>query len=238
MRIAVACVKWGTKYDSEYVNRLRNMVARHLSFPHEFICFTDDAVGLDDGIETRPLIEGLVGWWNKIVLFKPDAFEFDRLVLYFDLDLVIIDSIDFLAQSSADLTILRDPKHSLSYNSSVMAIRAGRCADIYDRFTTDLDHVVRSFKGDQQFIAECRPNAALFPREKILSFKLETSSNAWSWLPLKWPRRHWPAPPWLSTPMPADAAIILFHGLPNPPDVVDKPFGPFKKAPWIAEHWR
>ena len=53
--VLVMCMKWGKAYGPEYVNRLRNGVARHLSYPHRFICFTDDAEGIDPGIEVFPL---------------------------------------------------------------------------------------------------------------------------------------------------------------------------------------
>ena len=45
--LVVVCVKWGTKYDAAYVNRLHRAVARWLSTPHAFVCFTDDATAVD-----------------------------------------------------------------------------------------------------------------------------------------------------------------------------------------------
>ncbi len=43
----VVCVKWGTKYGPEYVNRLAAAVAKWTSAPHRFVCLTDDATGLN-----------------------------------------------------------------------------------------------------------------------------------------------------------------------------------------------
>ena len=48
MSLNVICMKWGTKYSSEYVNKLYSMVARNLSVPFRFVCFTDDADGIKD----------------------------------------------------------------------------------------------------------------------------------------------------------------------------------------------
>ena len=42
----VICMKWGTKYGPEYVNRLYAMVRRHLSGPFNFVCLTDNAAGI------------------------------------------------------------------------------------------------------------------------------------------------------------------------------------------------
>ena len=34
----VCCLKHGTKYTADYVNRLKNMVDRNITVPYEFIC--------------------------------------------------------------------------------------------------------------------------------------------------------------------------------------------------------
>ncbi|MFM8903690.1 MAG: glycosyltransferase, partial [Verrucomicrobiota bacterium] len=51
----ILCMKWGTKYGPEYVNRLRSMVRRHLRMPHRFVCLTDSSAGLDPDIECFPI---------------------------------------------------------------------------------------------------------------------------------------------------------------------------------------
>jgi hypothetical protein len=37
---------------------------------------------------------------------------------------------------------------------------------------------------------------------------------------------------------PEGAAIVVFHGKPDPEDVMDAPYGPWKRAPFVKEHWR
>jgi hypothetical protein len=39
--VTVLCVKFGNKYGDDYVERLRNMVSRHMTIPYEFVCLTD-----------------------------------------------------------------------------------------------------------------------------------------------------------------------------------------------------
>ena len=51
----ILCMKWGTKYGPEYVNRLHSMVRRHLTIPHRFVCLTDNREGLHADIETFPI---------------------------------------------------------------------------------------------------------------------------------------------------------------------------------------
>ena len=73
----VACMKWGTLYGPEYVNRLHAGVARHLARPFRFVCFTDDAQGLDPAIDARPLPDTGAGAtrdsrWRKLALLRDD----------------------------------------------------------------------------------------------------------------------------------------------------------------------
>ena len=38
----ILCMKWGTKYGAEYVNRLYNMVKRHLTLPFKMVCLASE----------------------------------------------------------------------------------------------------------------------------------------------------------------------------------------------------
>ena len=42
----IICMKWGDKYGPEYVNRLYNMVSRHLTLDFQMVCLTDDSTGI------------------------------------------------------------------------------------------------------------------------------------------------------------------------------------------------
>ena len=55
--VNVLCMKWGTKYPADYVNRLYSMVARNIRRPFRFVCLTDDNLGLGANIESFPLPE-------------------------------------------------------------------------------------------------------------------------------------------------------------------------------------
>jgi hypothetical protein len=70
----VVCVKWGTKYGAEYVNKLFNGVKRNLApLNFMFYCFTDDATGLDKDVTVKPLPTGWKHWWNKAALFADES---------------------------------------------------------------------------------------------------------------------------------------------------------------------
>ena len=133
--LTVACVEWGNYCGrgAEYVKRLQSMVARHLHQPHRFECLQPDV--------------GLTGWWNKIELFKPGRFE--GRVVFFDLDTVIVDSIDALVADKGILHLKHWGWTRNDYNSSVMVWDAGEHADIYERFTPE---VPKQYRGDQDWM--------------------------------------------------------------------------------------
>ena len=55
MDINVVCVKYGTKYGPDYVNKLYHGVRKNLSLKHTFSCFTENAEGLDPNVKVLPL---------------------------------------------------------------------------------------------------------------------------------------------------------------------------------------
>lgn len=186
--ITVACLKWGTRYSEIWVRRLRAMVAQHLSIPHEFVCFTDQAV---NGVACRPLTSGLTGWWPKLELLR--AGTFDGQVLYLDLDVVATAPLDRIVEvSMADLSrvwmrddfsySLRNPRGDVDpltrrmlggigcCNSSVMCWNgdAGRLA--WDTFTPQ---VMSELHGDQNHISRVLypDRIGFLPDELVGSYK-------------------------------------------------------------------
>lgn len=48
--ISVLTVKWGTRYDAEYLNKLHAGILRNTTWKITFYCFTDDGKGLHPDI--------------------------------------------------------------------------------------------------------------------------------------------------------------------------------------------
>lgn len=132
--ITVACVNHGNYLGrgQEYVDKMRSMVSRHLSQPHEFVCLQD---------------EGESGWWSKIELFRPGRFK--GRVLYLDLDSVVTGSLDELVAQVGivDLSDWGWPTHTLC--STVMVWDAGEHEDVYTEFEPPC---MQSYRGDQDWI--------------------------------------------------------------------------------------
>ena len=94
------CVKFGTKYGADYVNKLYNGVVRNLkSVNFTFFCLTEDPSGLDEGVKTIPLDTSLSGWWAKAHIFKAGTeYGIEGRVMYIDLDMIITGSLENMAK--------------------------------------------------------------------------------------------------------------------------------------------
>ena len=95
--ITIVVLKWGTKYDARYVNRLYQMISKYGSFSSfNMICYTEDSSDIIEAVICRTLPDlGWKGWWYKAYLFS-EATQFHGTILYLDLDTVICGNLDFL----------------------------------------------------------------------------------------------------------------------------------------------
>lgn len=189
---SVICVKHGDKYGPEYVNRLHAMVRRNAASVPGFVCFTEDAEGLDADIQVQPLPgAGLTGWWNKVALFRPDLAGVAGRVLYLDLDVVVTGNLDPLLCHPGDFVIM-DNDYVPGFNSSVMLFEAGARPEIFENFS---DADMARLDGDQDWIALAAPDAELWPHLWCVPYRLRAAV----------------APP-------ADTKLVVFSGRPNPAD--------------------
>ena len=134
----------------EYVAKLRAMVARHLSLPHQFECITHS---------------NKQGWWAKIDLFQPGRFS--GRVLYLDLDSVIVGPLDALVQTKG-IPHLKDWGWTKNdYGSAVMVWDAGEHAEIFDRYDKT---VPERFRGDQDWLTHLGGWPAL-PKGLCVSYR-------------------------------------------------------------------
>lgn len=250
-------MKWGERYPSDYVNRLYRAVTQHLRLGHRFVCFTDCAVGLDPGIEHRPIPAIPLpreawnrGIWPKLGLFAQGTFATGTAVLYLDLDVMVLGSLDGFAErllASGGLHIVREWNPTLvralplrlrpdrGGNSSVLAWIAGEQTQIFERFCADPDAARRGCRNDQQFISRYALRRSYWPCRWCGSFKRHCVPY--------WPLRRLLGPP----RRPRWCAILIFHGKPDPSDlIVEDPthrwgsrrrfgYGPVQ---WVRDYWQ
>jgi hypothetical protein len=100
--INIYTVKWGTKYSSEYVNKIFRDCVKYLGIPGEntftFYCITDDDTGLNKQINPLFIPEDnfYEKWWNKMFLFDKNFLKQRGEKLFFDLDIGIQHGLKYL----------------------------------------------------------------------------------------------------------------------------------------------
>ncbi|MFP8968610.1 hypothetical protein ACKC9G_18655 [Pokkaliibacter sp. CJK22405] len=234
----LVCLKWGSKYPAEYVNRLYRMVAANLTHPFTFHCLTESTEGLLPEINVLPLKRNdLEGWWYKLSLFQQDFYGLQGQIIYLDLDVVITANIDFLVEMPGDFVIIQNWSRNAMWNSSVMRFPVGKYHAVWESFLTDKARVLKDFHGDQEWIFACVPEAHVWPADKVVSYKKSLNAKAYPRLSkLKLPCFQ-KATDAMDTALTPGAAIVIFHGKPDPEDVADGPYGPWKKASFIQRAW-
>ena len=217
----IICVKWGTKYGPEYVNRLYAMARRHITGPLRFVCLTDDAQGLRSEVEAFPLPElgcahptRTAGKWRKLVLWGgniPALTGLDGPVLFVDLDTVIVRNIDgYFTHGDPDRVYLArnwsKPLHRLG-QTSVFRYPVGRNPQILENFRADPQGIADRLRFEQHYITESVPGGIRFwPEDWTRHFRLHCLPS--------FPMRYFkPAR------LPESARIVTFAGGPNPSDV-------------------
>ena len=231
----ILCLKHGTKYSSEYVNKLYRMVSRNCTLEFSFFCITDDPRGLDENINTIPTPPGLQGWWCKPYIFSADL-PIEGTILYMDLDVVIAGNIDklFTYQPNNWCTV-RDFTRAMrpnwpKYNSSVVRFNAGDLDFVWQDFKDDPVTIQRKFFGDQDYLYDAtykKKAAMLYPDSWVLSWKWEVRKDKTfepggrkGFKKLKNIEHVTPR---------VECCVCVFHGDPNPELCED---------PWVVDNWK
>ena len=235
----IICIKWGDKFSAEYVNRLYAMVSRNLSSSFRFVCFTENSAGIRDEVEIQSLPEldlpagAPERGWRKLTVFKKDFGGLSGTTLLLDLDVVIVGSLDDFFSYSGDFLIAHDKKNpnKPEGNSSIFRFEIGQYPQILQYFEQNSALVKNQVRHEQAYLSrEMHKLGKLeyWPDEWVPSFKYRCCP---SWLKS-----------WLQAPsIPAGAKVILFHGLPNPPEAIKgisgKWYRHIKPSPWIKDYW-
>ncbi len=236
----ILCMKWGTKYGPEYVNRLYAMVRRHLSGDFQFVCLTDRNEGIRAEVQCLPipplnLPDGLPErGWKKLTTFTADLHGLQGAALFLDLDVVITDNIDCFFEYPGEFLIIHDWKRPwrVTGNSSVYRFQLGAHVEVLAEFLATQEEVRKRFRNEQAFLSDVlhqQGRLNYWPSDWCKSYKYHC-------IPA-WPSNYWRDPF-----IPAKARILIFHGVINPPDALAGRSNRFlrvvKPAQWIAAHWR
>lgn len=153
-------VKVGTLYNDKHVNSLYSQLIEF--FPKSvFWCYTDNPTDINSNIKIVSPIKTLKKWWAKLALFS-DKMPFEGTCLFFDLDLVIKQSIDSYLTDFSVLTVLNAywKKDTVMYphgydvtiNSSIIQWTAKQQNHIWTTFMSNKDYFMRKYKGIDRFL--------------------------------------------------------------------------------------
>jgi hypothetical protein len=170
-------------------------------------------------------------WWYKMKLF--DSSEHAGPLLYFDLDTVIIDNIDWICEQPLswfwavrDFKYLWKPAY-YGINSSVMWWDTRKFAYVWEEFQRkNLQEVMKKYRGDQDYIFDTI-------RQQEIRYLDSARIKSWKWecvdggLDLK-RKKHNNVDDY-STSITADTDILIFHGQPKPDNTQDAT---------VIQHWR
>lgn len=237
-QVNIICMKWGAKYDATNVNRLRGMVKRHLSRPHRFVCFTDNATGVRDDVEVMPLPhvnipQGPERCWRKLGVFAPEETGLRGLTLFLDLDLVLLDSIDCFFEHPGEFIIIRDWLRDGTTgravgNSSVFRFDAEKHHAILESFNADAQNIAAQHRCDQDWMTHYVGTPTYWPEAWCRSFKRHCLQP-------------FPVSLFKAPKRPPETKILVFHGDPKPEvaanEMTMKPLALrfTKPAPWLNQ---
>lgn len=230
--IQVVCWKWNAGihkkkrmlFTHEHVNRLKNMVGRHLHVPHEFICITDDATGIDPSIRIIPLWADHRDMGGCYVRLRAFQKEMGQIIgprfCWLDLDTVVVNDITPLLTRPEPFVMWGDTAPGTPYNGSMLLMTAGSRSQVWEQFKGEASrHVGRRMRyvgTDQAWIG-----AVLGPHEP----KWTTADGVYSFRVHLQERK--------IKELPANARIVFFHGSADPSQADVQTL-----YPWVREHWQ
>ena len=180
--IDVYCVNVGTKYGRDIDSRLKQSVEKHLTLEHKFYCLTDKPEKEFDIPVTHPELHG--------VFHKLSLFQYTGRCLFFDLDILINDNINFLASEFDKLTLidsspwkqeaLKTPfkfriTQNTLVNSSVMRWSDERAT--FEKFIERRDLYMRLYSGIDRYIYNENVKYKYFRGDSISSWQEGVKHN-------------------------------------------------------------
>lgn len=249
--VNIVCIKWGTKFPPYYVNRLYAGVARSLSRPFRFVCFTEHPGDIRKEVEIHPLpkvpfedrmVTAMTtgkrrGAWRKITMAKPGEIGLEGPTLVMDLDVIVVGPLDALFDyKPGKICMGREwryqyhPLQPVGGHGSVYKFEPGRHDYLYTDFEEDIEASL-SYRGEQKYIsmtAHGRGDLEYFPKGWIGSFK----------------RQAIPVMPFnliIEPKIPERCRVLCFHGDPKMEEALVGEGSRLKyrtkPAPWLRRLW-
>jgi hypothetical protein len=246
------CLKYGTLYGPEYVNRLAAALARNSEGRAMLWCLTDNPRGIDPRVKLLPLsVEPFADRMEAALITAPKRGRLKKIslfrkglipnhvgpILVLDLDIAITGDIAPLFTFAPGKVCMRrvwgggGPSPSIGHGS-VERFDPQLHPYLYDFMAENPEKAVAFGGGSEQTYtsksAHRAGDFAAFPDEWIASFKYDCRPIR----PLNL----------LFTPrLPAQAKVVCFHGRPKMDEAVAGyhagPLHSTRPAPWLRDAW-
>lgn len=163
----IYCLKWGTKYDHRYPNRLLGSLRKHCRIPFVFHCVTDDATNLHADIQIinfnkKPHQPSSVFTSEKLELMAKKSTGKNLLL---DLDILIHDDITELVTRPArkprfiwthwtpEWQMKNIPQKTACFvNSSFVRWDRGAALDLWEHFTDNHEQMVATYNSLDKYL--------------------------------------------------------------------------------------
>lgn len=210
-------------YGPDHVHRLRDMVAKNLTLPHEFACITDSAAMFDPDIRIIRLDRTTHvprTCFVRLQTFSPMMAEHCERILQLDLDTAIVGSLDSIVSRTDDIVLWRNPALNpkfpsrATYNGSVVLHRCGTRTDVWSEFDPE---VFRGREDQDWYSAFLGPDMPYWDHQDGI-YRLAREDTPGSGL---------------GAELPDNARIVTFVGSEH------KPWIPAVREahPWIKKYW-
>lgn len=245
----IVCIKWGDKFPPYYVNRLYAGVKRHLDRPFRFVCFTENADGIRDEVETFPLpavpferemVLAMTtgkrrGAWRKLTMLKAGEGNISGPCLGMDLDVVVTGPLGpLLDYMPGKMCMGRDwlerRRRRPGGHGSVFRFDPQLHGYLYSDFKADIEGSI-AYKGEQKYTSMTalkHGDLEYFPDGWICSFKRQ----AIPFFPLNFVKE---------PNLPDDCRVMCFHGTPKMEEALvgDCPKIRYRTKPaaWLKDFW-
>ncbi len=233
--IDCACVIHGDVYTWTYVDRLYNMLNCHITPGVRLHVYTELGRYVPEPYIKHALVDwGISGpkksWWYKMQLFNNQ--HHNGPLLYFDLDTVIVNNIDWIWQQDLNyLWTVRDFKYlwrsgHFGINSSIMWWDTNKFNYVWTAFANDnIQNIVRKYHGDQDYLTVTVSNNQyrFLDAQRIKSWRWQCLDGGYNF------RKKVYHQPGTGTKLGHSDSVLIFHGKPKPEQVQDSV---------IQTHWK
>ena len=136
-------MKWGVRYNHEYVNRLYNAIIKHTKNRTRLICFTDDPSNINENVICKELprinLPSKISYtpWRKISVWQYPLSNLKGDILFLDLDLAITGNLDkFFEYKKSKYCVIENwtQKGRNIGNTSCFRFNVGKHVNIFENF--------------------------------------------------------------------------------------------------------